>query len=99
MGALAKYVQTISDRKRYQIDYDDWLDAGEQVVSVAFTVENNTSTPFVIDTDMVLPTGRSYQYYASGGVDGVTYEVRAVLTTNQGPQVRADKLLFVVREP
>ena len=30
--AIAKYVKAASDRKRYQIDYTDWLDTGEQVL-------------------------------------------------------------------
>lgn len=97
--AIAKYVKAATDRKRYQIDYTEWLDTGEQVSSVAFTVPINTTPPLVVDDIMVLPTGLGVQYYVSGGVDGNTYRVLADLTTNQGPQLKLDEIFVTVREP
>ena len=53
---LAKYVKAVLDRKRYQIDYTDWLDTGELVSSVAFSVPNNTvASPLVVDGVALLP--------------------------------------------
>ena len=98
MGAIAKYVLSASERKRYQIDYSDWLDVGEGVSSVAFTVDKATTPPLVIDDDMLLPSGDGVQYYISGGVDNVTYEVTVVMNTNQG-QVREDAVIVTIREP
>jgi hypothetical protein len=98
--SIAKYVKAATDRKRYQIDYTDWLDTGESVASVAFTIANNTvATPLVVDSVLVLPTGLGVQYYVSGGVDGVTYRVLARLTTNTGPQNKLDEVLMTIREP
>lgn len=97
--AIAKYTQAASDRKRRQIDYSDWLDVGEMVSSVDFTVDTVTVPPLVIDDVMVLPTGLGVQYYASGGVNGQTYRVLADLTTNTGPQQKLDEIFISVREP
>ncbi len=98
--AIAGYTKAASERKRYQIDYTDWLDTGEGVLSVIFTVDNNTvATPLVVDDIMVLPTGLGVQYYMSAGADGVTYRVLAALTTTQGPQDKLDEILLTIREP
>ncbi len=98
--AIAKYVKASSDRKRYQIDYTDWLDTGEAVTSVDFTIDDNAATPvLVVDDVMVLPSGLGAQYYVSGGVTGVTYRILANLTTNTGPQIKLDEILMTIREP
>jgi len=98
--AIAKYVKAASDRKRYQIDYTDWLDTGEQVTSVTFTIEDNAASPvLVIDDIQVLPTGLGVQYYISGGVDGTTYRILPNLTTNTGPQTKLDEVFITIREP
>jgi len=38
--AIAKYVKAQIDRKRYQIDYTDWLDTGELVTPLAHWTEH-----------------------------------------------------------
>lgn len=96
---LAKYVKAEIDRKRYQIDYSDWLDTGETINNVVFSVTHNTSTsPLVIDDIAVLPSGQSVQYYISGGEDGLTYEINPTMTSDLG-QVREDELLMTIRNP
>jgi len=98
--AIAKYVKATGDRKRYQIDYTDWLDTGEQVSAVVFTIEDNAALPvLVIDGIQVLPTGLGVQYYISGGVTGVTYRVLADLSTTIGPQQKRDEIFVTIREP
>lgn len=98
--AIAKYVKSASDRKRYQIDYTEWLDTGEQLTSVDFTIEDNVALPvLVVDDIQVLPTGLGVQYYVSGGVDGVTYRVLPNATTTIGPQYKLDEVFVTIREP
>lgn len=97
---IAKYTKASTDRKRYQIDYTDWLDTGEAVSTVQFTIDDNVALPLlVVDGVMVLPTGLGVQYYVAGGVDGVTYRILANLTTTTGPQVKLDEILMTIREP
>lgn len=99
--ALAKYTKKPIEKKRYQIDYTDWLDAGELATDVTFAVLNNTvASPLVVGDKAVLPSGLGVQYYISGGVAGVTYEITATLTTNSSPpQIEQDKILMTVRGP
>jgi hypothetical protein len=91
MGVLAKYVKAAVERKRYQLLYSNWLDVGEAVSNVAFTV-----TP--VDGIVVNTDGVTVQYYASGGLDGTSYIAAAVMTTTQG-QIKLDDVFFAVREP
>lgn len=96
---LVKYVKASGERKRYSIDYSEWLDTGETLVGVVFTVLSNTvSTPLVVDGVAVEPDYTGVQYYVSGGVDNTQYEVRATATTS-GVQTKIDDLLFMIREP
>ena len=95
MTVLAKYVKQPSDRKRYQIRYDNWLDSGELVSDVTFS---SPSVDLVVDGVQVTADGLGVQYYVSGGVDGQNYTVTATLTTNNGPQIREDEIFFSIRE-
>jgi len=98
--ALQKYTKASTDRKRYQINYDDWLDTGEGLLAVVFTVESNLAAPLlVVDGVQILPDSRSVQYYVAGGVDGVTYRILADATTTTGPQQKLDEILMTIREP
>lgn len=86
------------ERKRYAIDWSSWLDLGESVAAVSFSVLNNsTDTPLVVDEDMILPTLLGVQYYVSGGEVGKQYEVIATMTTNQG-QIWQGAVFFAIRE-
>lgn len=98
MGVLAKYVKQPGERKRYQISYVNWLDTGEGVSSVDFTIDRVTSPPLVVDDVMPTPDGKGVQYYVSGGVNNVSYVVTATLNTNVGPQVKEDEIYFAIRE-
>jgi hypothetical protein len=98
MGVLAKYVKAAVERKRYQLLYSNWLDVGEAVLNVAFTVTPVTVPPLVVDGIVVNTDGVTVQYYASGGLDGTSYIAAAVMTTTQG-QIKLDDVFFAVREP
>lgn len=100
MARIGKYVKAQAERKRYQIDYTNWLDAGEAVLSVVFTIPNNSLTNLIaVDGIAVLPGSLGVQYYISGGLDGVTYNIIATLITTTGPQTRVDDIVVSVREP
>ncbi len=98
MGVLAKYVKQPGERKRYQINYVNWLDTGESVVSVAFSIDKATSPPLVVDDVQVTPDAKGVQYYVEGGINNTQYVVTATLTTSSGPQVKEDEIYFSIRE-
>lgn len=96
--SLKKYVKSGTERKRYSIEYSDWLDTGETLASVTFSVLNNTvATPLVIDDVMIDPSVTLVQYYSSGGADNVNYEVLATAVTSDG-QTKEATILFAVRD-
>ena len=97
---IQRYVKAPVERKRYLIRYVEWLDTGELVSSVVFTPApvSAQNDPLVIDGIGITPEATAVQYYASGGVVGVTYRVLVVMTT-AGGQVREDVVLFSIREP
>ena len=95
---LTRYVKAEGERKRYRIDYSEWLDTGETLSDVVFTIPVNTTPPLVVDDIAITPDGLGVQYYVSGGADGEQYEVLATATTS-GAQIKVDDLLFTVREP
>lgn len=97
MGVLAKYVKQPAERKRYQITYVNWLDTGEFVSNVVFTIDKVTIPPLVVDGVQVTPDNLGVQYYISGGVNGQAYVITATLNTNTGPQVRLDEVYVSVR--
>lgn len=95
---LTRYVKAEGERKRYRIDYSEWLDTGETLTDVTFVVTSNTTPPLVVDDVMIEPDPTGVQYYVSGGVNDNNYEV-VVTATTSGAQIKEDDLLFTVREP
>ena len=93
---LGKFTKTPDEAKRYEIDYSDWLDTSEYVSSIVFaTISTNTGTINCI-ADAISPSATSVSFFASGGTDGQTYEVRTTMTTSAN-QIKQDTILFAVR--
>lgn len=80
------------DVKRYVIDYTDWLDTGETLVSVVFTPDSGIT----ITGDAV--SGASAVFFVNGGVAGTTYNLDVQVTTTVG-QVKDDHVVFEVVAP
>ncbi|WP_454627788.1 phage fiber-tail adaptor protein [Bradyrhizobium cenepequi] len=95
---LGKFFKAPDDRKRYSIDYSDWLDAGELVSAVTFEVTPAEADMLVIDGFAINTDSKSVVFYASEGADGSTYKVLAEMTTTNG-QVREDSIQFTARAP
>ena len=92
-----KAKKTTAERKRYEIDFTDWLDTGEALDSVTFEVTPSTGSPVVIDDIAVLLSGHGCEFYASAGDDGVTYSVVATATTS-GAQTKEVEITFFVND-
>jgi hypothetical protein len=94
---LAKFVKSPAERKRYSIDYSEWLDTGELVSSIVFTVAPSTgAAPLVIDSYLIGTPATDVDFFANYGVDGVGYTVNVVMTTSGG-QIKEDQILFSVK--
>lgn len=96
MAILGKYFKDPDERKRYSIDYSDWLDSGELISSVTFEVTPSTGSPVVIDGDSINPANTGVVFYASEGVNGTTYRVHVTMTSSNG-QIKEDTVQFTVK--
>lgn len=95
---LATFVKSPAERKRYAIDYSDWLDTGETVLSTNFQVTPNVpSTGLVVDAVSISASGQEVVFFTSFGSNNVTYTVDVQIQTSGG-QVKEDTVVFSVRD-
>lgn len=86
--------KTPTEVKRYKIDYTDWLDTGETVISTSSVVTGDgtlaTISGLVVDVG-----GLGVTFFIVGGDDGNTYEV-VVTSITSGGQTKQDALQVTV---
>lgn len=87
--------KTPAERKRYSIDYADWLDTGETCVSVVFVV--TPTGELEIDAYEFSEGGDQLVFFANAGEADADYTVNVKVTTSGG-QTTEDEVLFEVRE-
>lgn len=95
---LGKYFKVPVDNKRYTIDYSDWLDLGETIASVAYSVLPTDASPVVISGNILNSTLNGAIFYAGAGIAGTTYIVYVTMVTSGG-QTREDTIQFTVKAP
>jgi len=93
---LGKFIKSPVERKRYSIDYSAWLDSGEKVESITFSVSPSTSSNLVVDAYSIPSAGTSVTFFVNAGLDGRTYTIDVVMHTSGG-QIKEDQILFSVR--
>ena len=92
---LGRFKQHTNEIKRYSIDYTQWLDAGETVSDVVYTVQNVTVPPLEVLDTVISDDNVQVTFYVSGGVDGESYEVVVKMSTTGG-QVKEDELVYII---
>lgn len=95
---LGKYFKAPVDRKRYTIDYSDWLDAGELISTCVYSVSPADAGTIVIDGNVINPDAKGVTFYASAGVEGTTYKTFVTMTSSNG-QVKEDTIQYTVKAP
>ena len=95
---LGKYFKAPDERKRYSIDYTDWLDTGELLTLVTFEVIPVDADPVAIDGIAIETSAKSVVFYASAGLDGKSYKAIVTMTTTGG-QVKEDTVQYTVKAP
>jgi len=95
MATLGKYYKTPTERKRYMVDYDDWLDINETVDSIVFAV--TPAGELEVDAFSINVNGRAVVFFVDGG-DNLNDYVVNVKATTSGGQLKEDDILFDVRE-
>lgn len=95
--ALARFLQTSAERKRYVVDYSDWLDSGETITTFSVTISPSTTPAFAVDSTAVAGSGTQIVFFASGGIDGGSYDVELLATTTLTER-KQDCIQFTVRD-
>jgi hypothetical protein len=91
---LGNYIKFPAERKRYAIDYTDWLDTGETLTAVTYTV--SPGTDLVVDASSISSSGLVAVFFVSGGTAGTVYTIDVRATTSGG-QIKEDTVLFTLR--
>lgn len=90
---LARKAHTVGDRRRYIVDYSEWLSSGVTVLSAVVTSSSATAT---VDTESA--TADKVIFFVSGGVLNETFTV-SVAMTNTKAEVKHDTVDFFVVAP
>lgn len=81
-----RFQQTLSENKRYMLDYTSQLSAGEKVTGVAVAITSPTGAPvspaLVVNNVAITPAGNQVTFFVSGGADLNSYEVQFLATTS-----------------
>lgn len=96
MAQLARYIKDPDERKRYSIDYSEWLDDGERMLTVTPTLAPSDADPVLVQDVQIDPSERSVQYYLEGGTANVDYTILFTVTTS-GNQTKEDVIVCAVR--
>jgi hypothetical protein len=94
---LGSFVKTPVERKRYAIDYSEWLDTGETLTTVTYAVSPTTTSPLVVDASSIGSGNTVAVFFINGGLNGRQYTVDVVANTSGG-QIKEDTVLFTVRD-
>lgn len=101
MARLAKYVQRSTEEKRYSVEYADWVDTGEYIQSVSFSISPTTTPPLTVPSSSIMTgdagTNTKVKFFVGGGLTGNIYTVTITAVTSGG-QTKQDDVLFVVQD-
>ena len=101
MTALtARFKQAPPETRRYIIDYTLGLNPSEQVIGVVPSITSPTGdnpANFTIASIVLISGGLQVAFFASGGVNGQSYEVRLLATTSIG-QILEDVAQFDIQD-
>lgn len=93
---LASFIKAPLERKRYALDYSNWLDGSETVIStVTFVVTPTVNGGLVVDAYSVSPATKVV-FFVSGGVVNAKYVVLVRITTSAG-QVKEDTVEYIIK--
>lgn len=93
---LGNFPKAPAERKRYTIDYTDWLDTGETISTVTFGVTPTGTGALGIDAYSIGSPAKTVVFFANFGLAGKQYTVTVTITTSGG-QTKEDTILFSVR--
>lgn len=89
---IGSFSKTPAERKRYAVDYSDWLDTGETVASYALTPDSGLS----VSASTLINESTGIAFFIAGGTAGFQYKLD-ILANTSGGQIKEDTVYFNVR--
>ncbi len=90
---LAHKPHTVGDRRRYIVDYSQWLDAGVTVASATASTTSGTASVDTLSHDTTTVT-----FFVEGGILNEIFTVAVQMTDSLG-EVKNDTIEFFVQAP
>lgn len=91
---VGKFRKAPADRKRYVVNYADWLNEGELITAILMT-GSVPGDSFYVDGYLIDTGAKQIIFYVSGGIAGTEYNVTSTVTTSL-QQIKEDYVTFVV---
>lgn len=92
MSLIGNHTKQPVDVKDYDIDYSEWLTAGDNVQSATVVV-----APTGLAVDSVFVNDPYVKVWVSGGADGTQYKLTVTMTSTDG-RVKQDEFKIRVKE-
>ena len=89
---LAKYEKQPAEVKDYDIDYSEWLTAGDNVQAASVEV-----APIGLTVESTFINDPRVKIWVSGGTTGTTYKLTVTATTADG-RVKQDEFKVKVKD-
>ena len=80
MAILGTFTQQPNERLDYDITFDEFLAAGDTLVSASTT----SDVGITVDLPIIDGTGRVVKQWISGGTTGTTYKIQIRATSSSG---------------
>lgn len=99
--ALKQITKDPDERKNYSASYTKWLEAGETLTDVAFSVVPeglaDEVTALSVASSAINTDGNAVSFYLVGGTADETYKLYLTATTSTS-QIKQDYAVVVVRD-
>lgn len=100
---IGTIVKQPADRQNYFIEYEDYLQEEELVLSSVITISNVNVLPegeletMHLVQPVIVPGGTAIEFWLDGGLAGYTYKLEATTTTTAG-NIKQDEIKVKVKE-
>lgn len=88
---LPQRKHTVGNRRKFIVDYSNWMNRGTTVAGFTATSSSTTAT---VDTVSIDGDGEGV-FFVNGGVEGETFQVSLVMTPTNG-EIKNDVVPFLV---
>ena len=103
MTLLDRFLKQPDEIKKYQIDYSEWLNTGERIISVSQVVTilnpaaSDVGEPTLTVGVTQILNGDLYEYYLSSGTHNKKYKITFLADTTDSQRVESE-IEFKVRD-